>query len=235
MANVTVTVAEALVGTDVEFLGLNRQAAATSKSLALCTEDKAVLDSVNTGIADLETAISNGTVATGVAGTPSADVVTIQGAAGMAPLTPMQFVTVSMTTPTDAQDAGDVVAATQVVAACTPGNDFKALLQSVTVIDTDDQKANLRIVFFSANTALGTEDSAPDIDDTEILTILGWVDVLVADYVDFGANSVAHKSNVGIVVTPATGTDDIYMAIYTHTASTPTYPSGIITVRLGLI
>jgi hypothetical protein len=149
--------------------------------------------------------------------------------------TPIKFVDVTFTTATDAQDAGDVIAATQVVAACTRGDDLPGILHSVTLIDVDDQKANLRIVLFDANTALGTEDSAPDIDDTEVLTVQGFVDFVVADYYDLGVNSVAHKSNLGIVVKPASGTDDIYAAIYSPVTSTPTYAGGAITVRFGFI
>lgn len=149
--------------------------------------------------------------------------------------TPIQYVTVTMTTPTGALAAGDVYADTQIVAACTQANDVCAVLQSATIIDVDDQKAALTLVFFSANTSLGTEDSAPDIDDTEILTIQGHVVVAATDYVDYGANSVAFKGNLGIPVKPASGTDDIYMAIYGHSTSTPTYAGGAITVRLGFI
>lgn len=149
--------------------------------------------------------------------------------------TPIQYVTVSMTTPTSALAAGDVYAATQVVATCTQANDVCAVLHSCTVIDTDDQKATLRIVIFDANTALGAEDAAPDIDDTEILTVQGHITVEATSYVDLGGASYAHQSNLGMVVKPATGTDDIYIAIYGHAASTPTYASGVLTVRLGFI
>jgi hypothetical protein len=149
--------------------------------------------------------------------------------------TPIQYVTVTMTTPTGALAAGDVYAATQVVATCTQANDVLAVLHSMTLIDVDDQKAALRVVLFDANTALGTEDAAPDIDDTEVLTVQGTIDVAVADYIDLGTSSVVHKSNLGIVVKPATGTDDIYMAIYGHLTSTPTYAGGALTVRLGFI
>jgi hypothetical protein len=149
--------------------------------------------------------------------------------------TPIKYVTVTMTTATDAQDAGDVIAATQVVATCTRGDDMMSILHSVTLIDVDDQKAKLRLVLFDANTSLGTEDSAPDIDDTEVLTVQGFVDIAVADYYDLGGASVAHKSNLGIVVKPASGTDDIYMAIYSPDTSTPTYAGGAITVRMGFI
>lgn len=147
--------------------------------------------------------------------------------------TRVRYVTVSMTTPTDAQDAGDVIAATQIVAACTPANDVPAILHSATLIDTDDVGVNIKAVFFSANTTLGTEDSAPDIDDTEALTVLGIVDFAAADFVDLGGSKYNTKSNLGLAVNPATGTDDIYMALYSPTGGT--WASGVITVRLGFI
>lgn len=146
-----------------------------------------------------------------------------------------RYVTVSMSTPTDALDAGDVVAATQVVPGVTSGVNRPVMLQSLMLIDTDDQKANLNAVFFNANTALGTEDAAPDIDDTEALTVVGYTVIAAADYVDLGDFSVVYKSNLGIILPPASGTSNIYMALYTPATSTPTYASGIITVKLGLI
>jgi len=149
--------------------------------------------------------------------------------------TPIKYVTVSFTTPTGALAAGDIAAATQVIAACTRADDQPAILHSVTLIDTDDQKANFRIVLFDANTSLGTEDSAPDIDDTEILTVQGMIDFVVADYIDLGGASFAHKSGLNIVVKPATGTDDIYAAAYIPATSTPTYASGVVTARLGFV
>ena len=46
MANETITVAEAGAGTNIVVLDVGRQAAAASKSLAISTEDKAVLDAI---------------------------------------------------------------------------------------------------------------------------------------------------------------------------------------------
>lgn len=62
MANVTVTVLEAdgVTETDVVLLDVGRQAAAASKSVALATEDKAVLDNLTT----LGGAVSSSRVAT---------------------------------------------------------------------------------------------------------------------------------------------------------------------------
>lgn len=144
-----------------------------------------------------------------------------------------KYVTVSMTTPTDAQDAGDVIAATQIVAACTVANDAPGILHSACLIDTDDVGVNIKAVFFSANTTLGTEDAAPDIDDTEALTVLGIVDFAAADFVDLGGSKYNTKTNIGLAIVPATGTDDIYMALYSPTGGT--WASGVITVRLGFI
>jgi uncharacterized protein (UPF0147 family) len=56
MANQTVTVLEAdgVTSTDVEVLGFGRQAAAASKSTAMSTEDKAVLDAMAASLAILD-------------------------------------------------------------------------------------------------------------------------------------------------------------------------------------
>jgi len=145
----------------------------------------------------------------------------------------MRYVTVSMTTPTDAQDAGDVLAATQVVTNACPSINVPTKLMSATFIDTDDQKAILTAVFFDANVAFGTEDAAPSITDADSLSITGSVENVVADYIDAGGVSYVCKENIGLVLPPAVGTRDIYMALYTPATSTPTYASGIITVRLG--
>lgn len=168
-------------------------------------------------------------------GDPVGTAVFVQPGSGAAFETrpPTKYVTVAMTANADAVDVGDVVADTQIVAACTPGNDIPAFLDSLLLIDVADQKAVLTCVFFSANTPLGTEDSAPDIDDTEMLTVLGSVEFLAADYIDLGGASYAQKKNIRLAVVPAAGADDIYMAIYTPATSTPNYGGGNITVRMG--
>ena len=60
MANQTVTVLEAdgVTQTDVEVLGFGRQAAAASKSTAMSTEDKAVLDAIAASLAVIDNSIA---------------------------------------------------------------------------------------------------------------------------------------------------------------------------------
>ena len=194
---------------------------------------------IATASAAIQTAVEgtltvSGTVTANLSATDNAVLDTIDAAIdAVDATTQVRYVTVSMSTPSDAQDAGDVIAATQAVAACCPANDQPGLLQSLVLIDTDDQKVNIKAVFFSANTALGTEDAAPDIDDTEALTVIGIVDIAAADYVDLGGAAVATIKNIGLPITPASGTDDIYVALYSPTGGT--WASQVITLRLGFM
>jgi hypothetical protein len=232
MANATVTVFESdgTTETDVVVLDVGRQAAAASKSAALSDEDKTVLDAIATSLAIIDD-VGRAAAATSLSvATCDEDKAVLDSVSAKVAT---RFVTVSMTTPADAQDAGDVIAATQIVAACTPANDVPSVLQSACLIDTDDVGVNIKAVFFSANTTLGTEDSAPDIDDTEALTVLGIVDFAAADYVDLGGSKYNTKTGIGLAMVPASGTDDVYMALYSPTGGT--WASGVITVRLGFI
>ncbi len=148
---------------------------------------------------------------------------------------PVDVITVSLTVATNAYTAGDVLAATQEIANCVRVTDGRALLQSLCVIDTDDQGADLDLIFFSANTSLGTEESAPDIDDTEVLTILGHVSVLDADtpYLDLGGSKIATVKNIGLVLEAASGGRSVYVAAITR--ETPTYASGVVTLKLSVL
>lgn len=56
---VTVLEADGVTQTDVEILGTARQAAANSKSIATCTEDKAVLDAISSAASRLTSSATN--------------------------------------------------------------------------------------------------------------------------------------------------------------------------------
>lgn len=180
---------------------------------------------------------SPGIITTGTAGTPSATFLSVQGDVGMTPVqaeTAIQYIDVTLSLHTTAGVALDLLADAQIVAACTRANDVEALLQSIVVIDEDDNKAAIRLIFLSASTSLGTEGDAIALTDALSREILGVVDIAVADYFDFGGASIVNKNNVGIVVKPATGSDDIYVAAQL-TTGTPTYTASGIRLRLGFI
>lgn len=146
---------------------------------------------------------------------------------------PDDVLTVSLTVPTGALTAGDVLAATQEIANFMRVNGGTAMLHSVVVVDTDDQGAEIDLTFFDANTSMGAEESAPDIDDTEILTMRGGVNIATTDYKDKGGSKVATKTNIGLML--KAGTLDTSMWIAATTPGTPTYASGVVTVLLGLL
>ena len=146
----------------------------------------------------------------------------------------MQWVDVALSTDTAAYASGDVIADSQVVAACVRANDAFGVLQSLTLIDEDDQGVALTVLFLDANVSVGTENAAPSITDVNARNVLGWVSVATSDYVDLGGVRVAFKSNLGMVVKPATGTDDIYVAVVNGSGA-PTYSASGLRLRLAFI
>jgi hypothetical protein len=267
MANATITVLEAdgVTSTDVVVLDVGRQAAAASKSTAMSTEDKAVLDAMAASLAIIDNASTAVTTINGVAaafgsGSTGATVlrttlatdspgVTALGqttASASLPVTiasdqstvqvetDIKYVDVTLSLHTNAGEALDLLADAQIVAACTRANDVESLLQSLVVIDEDDNGAVLKIIFLSASTTLGSEGAALGPADSVAREILGIVDIAAADYMD-GANwKVASKNNLGIVIKPASGTDDCYVAVQL-VSGTPTFSASGIRLRMGFI
>lgn len=143
-------------------------------------------------------------------------------------------VDITLSLDTNAYHAGDVLAATQEVANAARANGLGTELVSMIVRDKDDQAAAaMTFYFFNANTTLGTENSAPDIDDTEIDTLVGMITIPASAWVDMGASKVAEMSNVGLLMHPAAGATSLYMAA--TTAGTPTQGASGITVTLQFI
>lgn len=142
-------------------------------------------------------------------------------------------VDVVLSTDTSIYADGDVLADTQLVNAVTRGVDKNGILRSIVVVDKDDQKIAMDLIFFSANVSLGTENAAPSISDTNAANILGRVNIATGDYVDLGGVSVGFKAiSDGMLIKPVTATDDIYVAAITR-GGTPTYTAAGLTLRLG--
>ncbi|ODT88120.1 hypothetical protein [Phenylobacterium sp. SCN 70-31] len=141
---------------------------------------------------------------------------------------------VALSLDTSAYAAGDVLAATQVVAACFKANDAAGLLQSLIVIDKDDQGVALDVYFLSADVAMGTENAAPSISDANAEHILGVVSVAAADYKDLGGVRQATIRNIALPVCAAAGTDDLYVAVV-NGSGTPTFTAAGIVLRIGVV
>jgi hypothetical protein len=136
---------------------------------------------------------------------------------------------------TSALAAGDVACtATLAVTNALRAADTIGILQSVVVIDQDDQGTALDLIFFSSNTSLGTANGVPDIDDTESTTILGTVSILAADFIDLGANKVAEKRGLSLPIKSGTGVRTIWVSAICR-SGTPTYTATGVKLRLGIL
>jgi hypothetical protein len=141
-------------------------------------------------------------------------------------------ITIDCTVDTNALAEGDVAFDTQEVANFSTGADITSILQSIVVQDTSDQGIGIDLIFFNAATSLGTENSAPDIDDTEVLTVIGRVQVGAGSFYDLGANRVACVYGIGLPMKAGTG-GSIWMAGIARGA--PTYAGGHLWIKLGVL
>lgn len=143
------------------------------------------------------------------------------------------MITVTLSLDTNAYTAGDVLAATQEITGFEADGGTQAYLQSLVVIDADDQKAAVDIYLLSANVALGTENAAPNISDADAAHVLGMVSVAAADYKDLGGVSVATKTGIGLTVTQTAGAPGLWIAAVTQ--GTPTHSASGVKIRLGFV
>lgn len=108
-----------------------------------------------------------------------------------------------------------------------------AIVESITVIDKDDQKQPLALLFASAMTDFGTFNQAPNPDDTETATVLGHVSIAASDYVDLGGASVACVRGVGLMLKAPGGSTSLALAGVT--TGTPTHTTAGMTILVGLL
>ena len=93
-------------------------------------------------------------------------------------------VTVTPTCDTNAYASGDLLFDSTEIAAAVRANGGHCILQSIVITDIDDQGLDMVLIFANAATDFGTLNSAPDPDDTEVLTVIGHVPVATTDYFD---------------------------------------------------
>lgn len=147
---------------------------------------------------------------------------------------PVTYVDVTLSSHTSALDANDVAADTQVVTDALPFYGQPGILQSLTLLDGDDQTAAaVDVYILSSNVSLGTEGSAISITDANAASILGVVSIGSSDWKDLIASKLANINNIGMIVKPAANSRDLYVAMVV--AGTPTYTASGQKLRLGFI
>lgn len=150
------------------------------------------------------------------------------------PLDKMFEVTLSLDTNVYAD--GDVLANTQEIANVFNTPSESVILNSILMLDKDDQAGALDIVFLRSNTALGTENSALNISDSNAEEIIGIVPILAADYNDYINSQIVVKgpsdTGMGFVWSPDT-TSSLWIGAISR--DTKTYTASGIMLKIGLI
>jgi hypothetical protein len=145
---------------------------------------------------------------------------------------PLQYVTLTPVCDTSAYTAEDVLFDRIVVTNATRLADTPAILDSVQLLDEDDQTAaRIDLYFLDADVTLGTANAAISISDANARSILGVVSLAAASFNDLIASKMCTIKNVGLMVSPATGTRNIFVAGVC--GGTPTQTASGIRLRLG--
>jgi hypothetical protein len=181
---------------------------------------------------------SPGVITTGTAGTPSSVVLTVQGVTSMTPVSTVgtsALRIITMSTDTGAYASGDLIADTQQYDAFFRVANGTGVINTITVTEKDAQGAAIYIIIHRTSTSMGTENSAPNISDANLVAgIQHIIAVATSDYVTVSGTKIATLRNLGLPVTAVSGTDDLYISILNSTG-TPTYASGEIQLGFGVL
>ena len=115
---------------------------------------------------------------------------------------------------------------------CVPN--YPAFIESVTLLDYDDQGGALDLIFFRANPgSLGVVNVALAISNAQAEMVLGVVNVAAADYTDLGAQRIAQPQFYPIKVRALDGSASIWVAGAGRSAST--YAGGRMLLKCGVV
>ena len=147
----------------------------------------------------------------------------------------VDLIDVTLTTDAEAHADNDVIAQSIEIPNAVAVTGGSAIIQSIMLLDEDDEAPIVDLIFQTDNTALATDEGeAINISDADARDILGFVNV--SNYTDLIGCQVAVKSNIGLVVKAASDTRSIYVhavnrsgGTYTHAATTN------LKMRIGIV
>lgn len=147
--------------------------------------------------------------------------------------TPGDVIPVTLSLDTSAYADGDVHADFQEVTGFFSRAGGRALIQSVSVVDKDDQGIAFDILTTPLAVSLGTENSAPNISDTNAETVQRLTRVETSDYIDLGGVRVATKTGLGLMVEADVASTSL--RIGTIIRGIGTYTASGVILRFGVI
>ncbi len=148
-------------------------------------------------------------------------------------LGPPQVVPVVPVCDTSILADNDVIFDTIVATGCSRLEGMACTLETLQIIDKDDQGTALDLVFLNALISVGTVNSGPSISDANaILGIIGRVSIAAADFYDMGGFKVAQLKNIGLILKPTALIKDLYVAGIVR-SGTPTYTASGLHITMG--
>lgn len=147
--------------------------------------------------------------------------------------TAFEAITVIPTLDTAAYGAGDTLFNTTPIPNAVFLSGAQSILNSLTVIDKDDQAAAAMDVYiFSTGTGLtfGTANAAPSVSDADAAKLLGIIAIGSGDWKDLGGAKVANLRNLGIVVESSNVRE---LGFAATTAGTPTQTAAGLVFTFG--
>ena len=115
---------------------------------------------------------------------------------------------------------------------------FQVVLPSPDIVTAEGTRdVALDILFLRSAITVGANNAANAISDNDASEILGFASIAATDYLNLTNNQVGQASNIGLVLEPEINDGDssrsVWMAI--TTTGTPTYASGVLTVKVGVL
>lgn len=153
------------------------------------------------------------------------------------PVTPLgrgAVLDVTLSLDTDIYADNDVLAAPQEITDAFPEARARMLVQSVVLLDEDDQAQAIDLVFMNADGSLGAENAAVGPTDAVARTIIGVVPIVAADYSDLGNSQIATVNNIGLYLKASATSSSLWLGAIVR-SGTPTYSASGIRIKLGVL
>lgn len=145
---------------------------------------------------------------------------------------PSKIIDVTLTLDTGAYASGDLMADAQEIPNVfgTDERDATGVLQSLTLIDKDNQGMSMDLFFTDDSTSWGTENSAVSITNAIADGIMGFASVATSDYASVGSQQIAHLNNLSMVL-KGVAKPSLWIAAVARGSGT--YAADGIVLRLG--
>ena len=133
----------------------------------------------------------------------------------------VDLIDVTLTTDAEAHGNNDVIAQSIEIPNAVAVEGGSAIIQSIMILDEDDEAPSIDLIFQTDNTALASDEGEiVNISDANARDILGFVNV--SNYTDLLNCQVGIKTNIGLVVKAASTTKSIFVHAVNRSGGTYT-------------